>query len=120
MTNKLHKQGGPVIFSKVFSSGSHTNEFGVGSLDVSIARGDSIYKFVDLGNINFAQPTLEQLRVVRDASPFSDGDKSRVAILRRLSLLQAEFVSDIIIKALQKELIGVIPSDEEIMKMKLK
>lgn len=32
MTNKLHKQGGPVIFSKVFSSGSHTNEFGVGSL----------------------------------------------------------------------------------------
>lgn len=106
--------GAPILFKSARSTGHSTNGFGVGDMDISIHRPDSKYPWLDLGRINFASPTEQQLLDAQTSPAFSEGQKAFADINRRLSFKQAQLVRDIFIHTLEQAFRGEIPADDEI------
>jgi hypothetical protein len=113
MNNKT-LPGTQIEFKQACSTGRTHRSFGVGDIDLSIHRPQSAYPWLDLGRINFASPTQEELLDAQTSPAFSDGANARVDINRRLSYKQAELVNTMIIHMLNKSFNGVIPADDEI------
>jgi hypothetical protein len=88
-------------------------KFGIGDMSIS-SRNMADKSAIDIGTIYFADPSEEQ-RLDAETTPTfsSDGFKS-FGVTRRLSRIQAEYINSLICKALNAELKGTIPSDEEI------
>lgn len=91
-------------------------EFGTGDISLS-TRHTVDGHAIDIGEIYFSQPTEEQ-RLNADTTPFftKEGMKS-TNVNRRLSKIQADYVTALICKALNEEFNGVIPSDDEIKQL---
>lgn len=107
--------GASFRFASVSSSGSHTNEFGVGEMSLGIYRPGLHWPQVDLGEIWYSEPTPEQYD--KAATCYSRHDKdgrNYVDINRRLSRKQAEYITYLITDMLTEKLKGEVPTDDEI------
>jgi len=102
-----------IVFKQASSTGSRQNEYGVGSIDISLYRPDGKCKWVDLGEINYASPTSEQLLDAQTSPGFSKGAYANADIHRRLSFKQASAINNMIVIMLEKAFNGVIPPDDE-------
>lgn len=106
--------GAMIIFSQATSTGYHENSFGVGSMDVSFWRRDQKFQWIDLGHINYSNPTASQYLDAETSPDMSEGWKASADHHRRVSKLQAEYIVSLIQEMLMKEFKGVIPPDDEI------
>lgn len=118
-------KGAMIMTSGVSSSGHSENSYGVGSFSLDARRTDG--RYVDIGELWFANPTPEQLRAAEAAArQYSSSSPVRADhaagkaysdIQRRLSLKQANYLMHIITRALNEALPdGVIPHDDDIPK----
>jgi len=112
MTDKT-LPGAMIVFEKACSTGFRQSEYGVGAMDLSLFRPESHYKWVDLGLIQFASPTQEQLLDAQTSTGFSKGANANADIHRRLSFKQASAINNMIVIMLEKAFNGVIPPDDE-------
>jgi hypothetical protein len=120
MKKEFH--GKAIQIQPISSSGWHLEpEFGTGDIslntrlvvDGQVDNGHSI----DIGKIEFTQPTTEQ-RLNADTTPFFTKEGINACnVNRRLSKIQAEYITALICKALNEEFNGVIPSDDEIKQL---
>lgn len=116
--DKNGKSGSVIEFDYVTSTGNHQDAFGNGSLDISLGRPNAHYKWLDLLDIKFTQPTPAQFKKCAEATDFTEESSARRHMFRRLSFVQANYIKDILVKALRDEFAsGVIPSDEEIKRI---
>lgn len=115
MMDKNGNSGKVIEFDYATSTGFHQDEFGNGSLDISLGRPNAHYKWLDLLDIKFTQPTSAQFKKCAEATDFTEESSARQHMFRRLSFAQANYVKEILVKALRDEFAnGIIPSDEEI------
>lgn len=105
--------GAMIFFKSVNSTGSKEDEFGVGDMDISLHRPGEKYPWLDLGQINYSNPSLSQYRTAVNTVS-SKGSKPLSDINRRLSKKQAQWLFLLIQEMLTKEFAGVIPADDEI------
>lgn len=115
MSKDKNLPGASFRFASVSSSGSHTNEFGVGEMSLGIYRPGLHWPQVDLGEIWYSEPTPEQYD--KAATCYSRHDKdgrNYVDINRRLSRKQAEYITYLITDMLTEKLKGEVPTDDEI------
>jgi hypothetical protein len=112
MRKLLHGKAVPI--EDISSCGSsQEGKFGTG--DMSISTRNMYDKWsIDIGQIYFADPSEEQRLDAETTPTFSKEDMIATNVNRRLSRIQAEYINRLICKALNEELMGVIPSDEEI------
>jgi hypothetical protein len=105
--------GRALLCSSICTTGNHTGIFGEGSISIS-SRNEENRHAIDIGKVYFAEPTEAQ-RLDAETTPFlsTNGDKAS-KVNRRLSRIQAHYITELIIQALNDELRGVIPSDSEI------
>ncbi len=109
--------GAPIRVQYVCSTGSHTNHYGVGELDISIRRpGD--YPWLDVGNVFFSSPTQSQLTELNAGEDTPGKSIFRSNIPRRMSRDQAELVALVIMKELTEKFTDGIPPDDEITEWK--
>ncbi len=120
MKKEFH--GKAIQIQPISSSGWNLEpEFGTGDISLDtrliVKESNDNGHAIDIGKINFAQPTEEQ-RLNADTAPFftKEGMKS-TNVNRRLSKIQADYITALICKALNEEFNGVIPSDDEIKQL---
>ena len=106
--------GTQIPFQSICSTGSFHNAFGVGDMDISIHRPSSKYPWLDLGRINFSNPTPGQLLDAQTSPEYSEGSKALSDIHRRLSFKQANLIVNMMNIALGEAFNGTIPADDEI------
>lgn len=106
--------GAMIMFSAALSTGSTENEYGVGDMDISLHRPGNKYPWIDLGRINFSNPTQKQYLDAEISDYGTDGRKAFLNINRRVSKIQAEYIALLIREMLMKEFNGAIPPDDEI------
>lgn len=115
MLDKDGNSGAAIEFDYVTSTGYSQNAFGNGNIDISMHRSGDEYKWLDLLQIQFTQPTDDQFLNCMTAPSYTEADKEKSNMFRRLSFVQAHYVKDVLMKALNEEFVnGRIPSDEEI------
>lgn len=115
MLDKDGNSGSAIEFEHVTSSGYSQNAFGNGNMDISMHRPGPGYKWLDVLDIHFTQPTTDQFMDCMTAPSHTEDAQEKSNMFRRLSFVQANYIKDILIKALEEEFAGgVIPSDEEI------
>ena len=109
--------GAQIPFTSVSYPGSCENEFGVGSMLVSLSRPGA-YPWVDLLQVSYADPSPDEMAAMESAAPFTPEWYARSDVNRRLSKKQAEYISRLIDKMLIEEFSKdgelCIPSDSEI------
>lgn len=107
--------GAAFRFASLSSSGSRTNEFGVGEISLGMYRPGHHWPQIDLGQIWFSNPTPEQFEAakVKHRMPDIDG-RNFVDINRRISRKQADYITHLIATALNEKLKGEMPTDDEI------
>jgi hypothetical protein len=112
MRKLLHGKAVPI--EDISSCGSsQEGKFGTG--DMSISTRNMYDKwYIDIGQIYFADPSEEQRLDAETTPTFSKEGMIAPNVNRRLSRIQAEYINRLICKALNAELKGIIPSDEEI------
>lgn len=106
--------GAQIPFQRSLIDGIHSDSFGVGYVSLSLHRPHAKYQWLDLGRINFSNPTPDQLLDAATSPVYSPGGKAYSDICRRLSLKQAQVISEMIISMLDKSFNGTIPDDDEI------
>lgn len=106
--------GAQIPFRGACNTGLHTDSFGVGDMHLSLHRPHAKYQWLDLGRINFSNPTPDQLLDAATAPAYSPGAKAYSDICRRPSFKQAQVISAMIIIMLNKSFNGTIPADDEI------
>lgn len=112
MRKLLH--GKAVCIQDIGCSGAFTEgKFGTGNLSLS---SRNIYDnwAIDIGEIYFAEPSEDQRLAAETTPVLSKEGYAAGGVGRRLSRIQAEYINALICKALNEELRGVIPSDDEI------
>lgn len=115
MLDNNGNSGAAIEFDHVTSSGYTHNAFGNGNMDISMHRPGDGYKWLDVLAIHFTQPTADQFMDCMTAPGHTEETQEKSNMFRRLSFVQANYIKDIVIKALEEEFAGgVIPSDEEI------
>lgn len=112
MEQKFHNSSVPI--NDIHSCGSSQEpDFGTGDISIS-TRNHINGHAIDIGRIYFAEPTAEQRLNADTTSMFSKEGATASNVNRRLSRIQAEYVTMLINKALNEEFNGVIPSDAAI------
>ncbi len=112
MRRLLH--GKAVRIQDIGCCGAFTEgKFGTGDLSIS-SRNVYDQWAIDIGKIYFAEPSEEQRLDAETTPTFSKEGMTATDVGRRLSRIQAEYINSLICKALNAELKGIIPSDEEI------
>lgn len=107
--------GASFRFASVSSSGSHTNEYGVGEIFLGMYRPGYHWPQIDLGQIYFSDPTPEQFEAAKTKHRMPDIDgKNFVDINRRISRKQADYISYLITSMLAEKLKAEMPTDDEI------
>lgn len=106
--------GAMVMFTTSGSSGTHTNSFGNGAVDLYLHKPGQLPPWVNLGDIYFSSPTAEQLEDMQTSPMHSEGYKEYCTHKRRLSKKQAEYIQFKISQFLMSEFKGIIPADDEI------
>jgi hypothetical protein len=118
MLDNNGNSGAAIEFDHVTSSGYRQNAFGNGHIDISMHRPGPGYKWLDVLDIHFTQPTADQFMGCMTAPGHTEDAQEKSNMFRRLSFAQANYIKDILIKALEEEFAGgVIPSDEEIKQL---
>lgn len=109
--------GAAIPFTSVSYPGSSENEFGIGSMSVSLSRPGT-YPWVDLLRVSYADPSPDKMADMESVAPFAPGWHARSDVNRRLSKKQAEYIGRLIGKMLIEEFSKdgelCIPSDSEI------
>lgn len=113
-----HLPGAMITFASVCSTGSSENQYGIGDMDISLHRPGQQYPWLDLGRINFSNPTQSQYLDAETSPQFSEGRKAFADIERRLSKLQATYIVELFQEMMMKEFKGVIPPDDEIQELR--
>lgn len=107
--------GASFRFASVSSSGSRTNEFGVGSMSLGMYRPGNHWPQVDLGEIWFSSPTPDQYKEAENLrGVFTKEGLNFSDIHRRISRKQAEYIVYLITSMLSEKLKGEMPTDDEI------
>lgn len=106
--------GANILFASAGSSGSHTNLYGNGGMDISLHRPGQKPEWTHVAEIYFSSPTLNQYEDMQTSPAYSEGEKEFGNHRRRMSKKQAEFICSKISHFLMDEFKGMIPSDAEI------
>jgi hypothetical protein len=106
--------GAQIPFQSICSTGFSHSAFGVGDMDISIHRPSGTYPWLDLGRINFSNPTTNQLLDAQTSPAYSEGSKALSDIHRRLSFKQANLIVNMMNVTLSKAFNGEIPADDEV------
>lgn len=107
--------GASFRFASVSSSGSHTNEFGVGEMSLGFFCPGTHWPQIDLGEIYFSEPTQEQYDKAADLrNKFGEEGRHFPNIMRRISRKQADYVSHLICDMLADKFKSGMPADDEI------
>ena len=106
--------GATILFATSGSSGSHTNHFGNGSIDLDFHKPGQLPPWTHIGDIHFSSPTAEQLEDMQTSPMHSEGYKEYCSHKRRMSKKQAEFLRMKISNFIMDEFKGMFPSDDEI------
>lgn len=118
MVDKDGNSGAAIMFDYVTSTGYYRNKFGNGDVSISMHRPGDGYEWLDLLRINFTQPRDDQFLDCITAPSHTEAAKEKSNMSRRLSFVQANYIKNILIKAMKEAFpVGVIPSDEEINKI---
>ncbi len=118
MLDNNGNSGAAIEFDHVTSSGYRQNAYGNGEMDISMHRPGPGYKWLDVLDIHFTQPTADQFMDCMTAPSHTEDAQEKSNMFRRLSFVQANYIKDILIKTLKETFAGgVIPSDEEINKI---
>lgn len=108
-TNNKPFVGEAIPIGVIAGSGYSMDEYRGGKMDVSIRRADG--SWLDVIDILFTSHTEEDMARAKDKRDFTPHYAS---MQRRLSFKQAQYVSEIVKKALSEAFDKLIPSDDEI------